>query len=1363
MQRRSFIKHTGAAGLIFFASPIESFESAKETDISSLEQNFLHPPSSAHPLVYWIWMNGNVTKDGITLDLEAMKRIGVAGVFNYDVGVGIPKGPVQYLSDEWLELIKHAIKEAARLGLEYTMHNCPGWSASGGPWITPELAMQQITWSESYVAGGGNINQQLPLPASRFGHYHDVTVIAYPSMEGEELLQDVRVTSGRGAINRDQLSGNNPDGVIVYLGDNQRAWLQFEFSQPYQARAISFFISAIPVEGAPVKPLDFGDRTSVDLEFSNDGIQFSKIVSINTGLDTELLLNSKYITFDFPATRAKFFRIVSNAPRKYRQVQFSSFVRLKNWMEKTNTRGRNNVFVEDASTIETTNTQIVAPGFIIDETRIVDLSSFMDKAGLLRWSAPAGNWTILRIGFTPSGTLNKAAPDTGIGLECDKYNQDAISFHFKKMTERLLPFAKANRLKFGIALDSYEAGGQNWTAGLEEKFEAKWRYDIKKYLPVLTGGRIIGSVDHTERFLWDLRRLHADLMAQNYYGTFAKLCRDNDLKSYIEPYESGPMEEMQIGSKGDVVMGEFWSSFSFATPTKPTALRTSRLAATIAHVNNKKVAGAEAFTAEAEASRWQEYPFYLKAVGDKAFTSGINRFMIHRFAHQPHPTAAPGMTMGPWGIHFDRTNTLWNHFKEWMTYLARCQYMLQQGKFVADLLYFSGDDANMFTKVLKEDLHPTPPMGYDYDLVNADIIINQMRISNNRIMLSNGMQYRIFVLQDYKAIPLELLKRIYQLVLDGMIMVGNRPDRCANLNDAQNDDSGFRNITSQLWGEGETVDRTVGKGHVYWGSSFDFILRKLEIRRDFEFSSYSGDARILYTHRKVGETHIYFLSNQKRSTENVVCWFRVHKKVPEIWDPATGMRMTPLIYEMNDDNVQIPIQFEPDGSLFVLFPAFESLALPSILDAIEQDGVEVINANYSTQEDESIRGATGTFTIAFWAKPDIDVLLNPKFILGTISEPWTDFYAIYPYNGNKLFGHAHACCGIAVGRNGVAIWENADGVPQLVLPAETPVSSWTHIVLRYDNNVPSVFLNGRQSAEGNKSAYVVHTIQPALELPDDASPYNGDMTQPTIFNEALSEERIKLLANEKFYSSGKQLPVTFSFDKRATVFIHASGNYRFKKKNAVVLSRKIELSTTIDLNDDWFVKFPQGLGAPGEIRLPKLISLHLHSDPGVKYFSGTATYSKNFMLPNNSLTANQHWFLDLGEVAVIANVSINEKSFGNLWKRPYRIDITSALRERNNILEIQVANQWVNRLIGDEQFPDPDKFTPGGGSSGLESLTKGGIEILPSWYTEGKPKPHNDRVTFATWKNFRKDSPLIQSGLVGPVTLNAALRLTISV
>jgi len=473
--------------------------------------------------------------------------------------------------------------------------------------------------------------------------------------------------------------------------------------------------------------------------------------------------------------------------------------------------------------------------------------------------------------------------------------------------------------KVGLEIDSYEAGAQNWTPGFEQAFESRWKYEIKKFLPILAGGRIVNSVDKTERFLWDLRRIQADMIAENYYGRFHELCHQHGITTYIEPYESGPMEEMQIGSKTDINLSEFWNGISSVTPAKTPVLRTPKLVSSVSHVNGQKITGAEAFTSEPDSARWQEYPFALKALGDKIFTRGVNRMVIHRYAHQPHPSASPGMTMGPWGIHFDRTNTWWNQSKAWLSYLARCQYLLQQGRFSADLLYFTGEDANMYTKAMPADLNPRPPEGYDYDMINAEAIFKKMKIVNNKIVLVGGMTYRVFVFQNFKVVTLALLRKVRALIFQGMIMVGEKPEHAAGLTDG-GDDKEFKEIVKELWDDSNNAaEEKVGKGRLFWGQSLASVLRQLNIKPDFEYSSRSGDAPVLYIHRVLRNEDVFFISNQRRAYEELICTFRIKNKQPERWDPVTGKTIQLPFYELTDDRVRMPVNLEPYGSAFVVF------------------------------------------------------------------------------------------------------------------------------------------------------------------------------------------------------------------------------------------------------------------------------------------------------------------------------------------------------------------------------------------------------------------------------------------------------------
>ncbi|MFL5729414.1 MAG: glycosyl hydrolase, partial [Cytophagaceae bacterium] len=883
MDRRRFIKLSGLAGMVTLVLPSGIVHAFSPEEFSGLDQSFFNPADAARPYTMWFWMNGHVTKEGITNDLEAMKRVGIGGVFNFDAGTGIPKGPIEYLSPAWLELKKHAVNEAARLGLAFTMHNCPGWSSSGGPWITPDKAMQQLTWSETFIQGGKTAKLRLPKPFHKHDYYREIAVLAYPSLAHEAQLDELvsKITSATGAVKLKSIKES--DYTLVTRTAGNQAWLQFEFKKPFKARSLSFITSRAEKDSD-----GFVGEEEIVLEASDNGKEFKELYKIRIHSDAVHHERVKSVEIDFPEVQATFFRLRTDHDRAYSQIHFSGIHKFEDWRKRANFQYNG-----------TGKKELTDPaGDVVPVKDIIDVTPYMSAEGELNWSAPEGRWTILRIGFTPVGEVNHAAPDSGLGLECDKYSQEAITFHFNKMMDILLPAIGplVKKGQMGLEIDSYEVGMQNWTPGFERIFKERNHYDIIQYLPAMTG-RIVSDIETTDRVLWDLRRTQADLLADNYYGKFDQLCNDRGIISFIQPYDRGPMEEMQIGSRADSLMGEFWNGLSSIFQNNLMMKRTCKLASSMAHVNAQKITGAEAFTGEPESARWQEYPFMMKAVGDKAFSNGINRMIIHRFAHQAYENALPGMTMGPWGIHFDRTNTWWEQGSGWLKYLTRCQSLLQQGLFVADLAYFTGEDPGVYTIVNREELNPIPPTGYDYDLINAEVLLNKAKVINSRLVLPDGMSYRILVLQSYKTISIDLLKKIEGFINDGLTVVGAPPSGTPGLNSKESE-AEFAEIIRRIWGEPQNiVDRNLGKGRVFWGQPMSEILNLTGLQCDFEFTSESGDAPVLYLHRTIDNQEVYFMTNQRRKTENIVAEFRVENKKPEIWDALSGTILHAPVYE----------------------------------------------------------------------------------------------------------------------------------------------------------------------------------------------------------------------------------------------------------------------------------------------------------------------------------------------------------------------------------------------------------------------------------------------------------------------------------
>lgn len=1339
MKRRTFIQ-TCVGGALALTGIGRERALAASQDLTVT--NFLHPPESACPKTWWHWMNGNISAEGITLDLEFLKRAGLGGFQIFQVGVGIPKGPVAYGGSEWLSLLQHAASEADRLGLEFDMMNCPGWSSSGGPWITPALSMQQFTWSEASVQGGRLVSVTLPQPYTKHGYYQDAFVVAFPALPGEERpLAELltKATTGGESVDASLLTGSDLwKGIEIQPSEvGEPGHLLLEFAEPFEARSISLYLfkaSARRGGRAPSARLNV-----VTLEASDNGVQFRKVCHLDAEYNNTADPSGEQhlevpSTTSFPAVRAKYYRLLTWQPARVAAFRLSGATYITDWPHKANFAHRTESWTEPLPPEPLQVTGVVNRGSIVDPASVVDLTQDTDSQGRLSWKAPAGDWTVLRLGHTTVGVENHPAPDGGLGLECDKFSRDAYDFHFNhffgKLFSAIQPLAAKG--KAGATIDSYEVGMQTWTAKFPEEFQARRGYDLKKYLPALTG-RVVGSGDVSDRFLWDFRRTCADLMADYYYGRFAEQCHQHGMKAYAEPYSGGPFEEMQSGSKLDIPMGEFWVADSNNYSVK--------LAGSIGHTHGKPIIAAESYTGAPELAKWQQYPYAMKAEGDWMYTQGLNQYIFHVYAMQPNPTAAPGMTMGPFGWMHSRNNDWANQEWAWIDYVKRCQHMLQQGHLVADLLYFKGVNVPVNTPMWPESLSPTPPEGYYYDVANVEVILERIAIKDGRIVLPDGVSYKILVLPEDNRITLELLQKIQQLVNAGMCLVGPKPAFTPGLTGYPESDKQLRRIADEIWGDlnGSTItERTYGQGRVFWGQTMIAVLDKLKIMPDCEVTSRSGDAPINFIHRRAGSAEIYFLANRRRQSEDLVCTFRVEDMQPEFWNPETGEIVPAAVYDVVEGGVRVPIRLGPAGSLFVVF---RSRARAQRLSAVTQRDKTLLGCQpFPVPTAGRYPAPANNFTISVWIMPDTDMNLG---------EPTS--FVFYPPAGEVAYGAGHTACGLVAARNGVSVFERTSGNPKAVLTVPRPIEGWTHLALVYQGGAPALYLNGELVGRGQPSGNVVHPGLGEAFQRDGAEYFYGNMSEPQLFDEVLSGGRITQLASaglpepekppalEPWASPNESAPQSPKW------IFWQDGHYTIQdgagESTSVDISR---IGEPMELQGPWHVAFPPNLGAPAEIVLPELVSLRKHAEPGVKYFSGTATYTKQFDFSKSQ--AADLVYLDLGRVQVAAEVRLNGKDLGALWKPPYRVNVTEALDAGENTLEVRVSNLWVNRLIGDEQLPPENSYGP-----------DGAILQLPAWYVEGKPKPAGGRIAFATWNHYEKNSPLVESGLLGPVRLRRAI------
>ncbi len=1128
---------------------------AAQSDIDALARGFRDPPDSAKPRVWWHWTGGNVTKEGITKDLEWMKRVGIGGAQAADIGMGggqVIDEPINFFSDAWFDAIKHTASECDRLGLEMTMFSSSGWSLTGGPWVKPEQAMKKLVWNETNVEGPLKFNEKLPQPPSNTGSfgglrglttgrrdgasaprggrgrapaptfYRDSAVVAFRTPPDEMLMEqlDPQVTASSGAeIDAAALMDDNLfTTASVPAGQDGTAWIQYEFAQPIEVRAVTL----IGGGGRGGRGIPFGQ-----IQVSDDGTDFRTVVE-TPGAVQYRAGNLK--TYAFPATQARFVRvcmtgggpgpdgvIYQTPPAPAQSYGLAEFIvhtgaRVDRWEDKAGF----NLFYE----YEVAPTPPVPASSSIQLTDVVDLTARMDEDGNLNWEVPPGKWTILRTGYSLVGSMVRAGTEGGAGLEVDKLNAKHVEAYFHSymdpIMERLGPLV-GKSLKF-LVMDSYEAGTQNWTDDMIEQFTRRRGYDPRPYLPVLAG-RVVGSAEISDGFLWDFRRTLADLLAEAHYGTMARMLHQYGMGLYSEaPGVSMEILEDTLLTKSfvDIPMGEFWLGRMHPAPEYYVDVR---MAASAAHVYGKQFVATESFTGGG-----YDPPAKYKSLADYWYAQGVNRMIFHSSTHQPLDTK-PGNTMV--GTHFNRNITWAEKAKPFLDYMGRTQYLLSQGLFVADFAYLLNEGVPSSQPFWGAGLQPTCPEGYDYDTINADVLLNRAKVSEDgRMVLPDGMSYRVLVLPpNIDRMRPELLRKIRELVAGGVTLVGPKPAGSPSLQGGHpNADLEVQALAHEIWGDLDGAQRNrnyYGKGLVAWGLPLEQVLGLVtpqmvnpisgalppeffevsaKLPKDAEFAG-PLDADIAWIHRRTNDADIYFVANRTDRPQHIQARFRVTGKEAELWYPDTG-EIEPAEYSIANDLTTVPLHLAQRESVFVVF-------------------------------------------------------------------------------------------------------RRATAVPSRMLPPQvtTPVAT---------------------------------------------------------------------------------------------------------------------------LDGPWDITFPPNLGAPEKVQLAKLESWTANADEGVKYFSGTATYTKTIQAPPSWFRTGAKLSLDLGKVSDIAEVSLNGKTLGTLWKEPYQVDATGALKPGANQLEIKVTNQWTNRIAGDRAAPADKKVLSGGGGFGGFGFGRRG-QILP------------------------------ESGLLGPVTLNSTI------
>jgi hypothetical protein len=1095
-----------------------------QTSVDPLLKGFQDPPDSAKPRVWWHWMSGNITKEGIKADLEWMKRAGVGGFQNFDAGLNTPQiveKRLVFMTPEWKDAFKYATTLADQLGLEMAIAGSPGWSESGGPWVPPAQAMKKYVWSEARLEGGRPFNGALPKPPSATGpyqnqaaggrgfggeaqnqvrppeYYADAAVVAYRAPATDRAMTDMqpKMSASGGSFDVAALTDGDISKTTLLPAApvGERSWIQYEFPQPQMFRGLTFITAGGGGFG-------FGGRgggpSNQQLEAGDDGLQFRTVAQIPAGART----------IAFAPVTARFFRVTiltpqpqqnpgggfpgfgggqggrAQAPAAPAGAQIAEFVLqgsvVNRFQEKAAFSAATNIFSMATPPVPVTE--------VVRKSDVIDLSSKMRPDGTLEWTPPAGRWVVLRIGYSLTGHQNSPASPEATGLEVDKLNRADVKAYFDHYLDLYKDATGGLMGKRGlqyVITDSWEAGTANWTDDMIAEFHKRRGYDMKTWLPALAG-RIVESAEATDRFLWDFRQTLSDLVVENHYDQLTDLLKERGMARYTESHESGRAfigDGMEVKRSAAVPMSAMWTAGPGRANTRYDAdLRES---ASVAHIYGQNLVAAESLTAFGGAGAWAFSPETLKPTADREMSMGLNRFVIHTSVHQPSNDKIPGLGLGPFGQWFNRHDTWAEQAKPWTTYLARSSYLLQQGKFVADIAYYYGSDSNV--TALFANNPPPIPSGYNFDYINGDAILQRLTVgSNGMITTSSGMSYRALALNpNGQHMPLAVLRKIRDLVKAGAVVIGPKPIDTPSLADDQVD---FRAIADQLWGAG------TGKGKVFGAGTIAEAMASLKVTPDFEYSKPQADTELAFVHRRLAEGDVYWLSHRNERTEDLEATFRVAGKAPELWHPDTGAT-EPVSYRIVEGRTFVPLHLDANDAVFVVF---------------------------------------------------------------------------------------------------------------------------------------------REAAMGS-SRSLPRSVETKLATADGA----------------------------------------------------------------------------------WDVTFQSNRGAPAKVTLPALASWHENSDPGVKYFSGTATYTKTVQASADWFKAGSKLWLDLGDVKNIAEVTVNGKPLGILWKAPFRLDVTSAMKPGANAMEIKVTNLWVNRLIGDQQ-PDATR-----------------------------------KYTYTAQQFYRADSPLLPSGLIGPVQL----------
>ncbi len=1119
---------------------------------ADLEDDFVNPPDSARPGVYWYFMDGNLNQEEMVTDLESMKEAGLGNLVFLEVNVGVPRGPVDFMSDEWQGLFANAVHHAERLGIDITLGAGPGWTGSGGPWVKAEQSMQHLVFSTVETEGPGVFDDVLPVPGQRSTTWHQMKDPFY-------------------------------EDVVVYA-----------------------FPKCDPVIG------DINEKALYERD------PYTSKPGVKPYLPTS-----------------------ANYPKP------------------------------DESKV-------------IDPEKMADLTDRLSPGGKLKWKVPAGDWTILRMGRRSTGASTRPAPTPGVGFDHDKLDKKALEDHFDNYYGKLLKKVGPRAEQHGwttVHLDSWEMGAQNWTPAFREEFKERRGYDPQPFFATFSG-RAVTSVEVSERFLWDVRLTAQELVLENYAGHLKTLGRKHGFELSIEPYDMNPTADLDLGAVADVPMCEFWgagfgfdSSFSCIESTS------------IAHTMGRPIVSAEAFTGR---DQWQQYPWSMKDQGDWAFCMGINRFVYHTFAHKPlGEEFRPGMTMGPYGVHWDRGQTWWPMAGAYHEYVTRCSHLLRQGVTVSDVLYLTPEGAPHVFRAPASALNGSGPLadkkGYGFDGCSPTILTDRAEVQDGRIVFPGGTSYRLLVLPRFETMTPKLLEKLIELVEAGAVAYGAPPTASPSLSGYPQCDAKVQKLAQQLWGDTPSAERKMGKGRII-------------LDPDANSSQDDDDNKTLLP--DAGSWIWFDEGKPAQSAPAGEVRFRY------VWNISSFDVLKAATIEATADNT---FKLKVNGKQVLSGDSFHIVYSADILSALRKgrNSITVVAGNAGDSPNPA----------GFLAAMRLSYADGTSEVIGS-DKTWVASREEGNWSAAKVLGDGNM--GPWNLKRGT-ITNTARLYPEYAITAA--VLEAMDVPEDFQSDGPIRY--GHRQTEAQDIYFVSNTTDNNVKT---ACTFRVNQGAPQLWNPVTAEIR----SLPQFTHQGQTTSLPMTFEPHQSFFVMFSRKGVSKQETVADGVNFPEATPVATLEGAWNVSFDPKWGGPKKIAFDTLQDWTKHEARGIKYYSGIATYRKTFKLKPQS---GKRVYLDLGTVHDIARVRLNGKDLGVVWCAPWRVEITNALKSGKNALEIEVANRWPNRLLGDTKKPDRNARKVKWESGFLEGRE----------YKTG-------RYTFSTAKGPGK---LLRSGLMGPVQLKA--------